>query len=298
MRRTEADLWHGPHYTLPVRLDRPRVVTVHDMTFFDHPEWHERTKVPFFRRMIRSSAKRARSIVCVSNETAQRLLAITGTEAPIVVAHHGVDHDRFRPDADEDHDLALLAAHGITPPYVASNPGTMEPRKGIPTLVAAFARVGVSRPDLRLAIAGANGWAEREVREAIAASGVASRIVRPGYVPAEVLPALLRRANVVAYPSRYEGFGLPALEALACGAPLVTTKGSALEEVVGDAALVVPPSNVDALAGALETLLVDDDTARRLRAAGPRQAATFTWAASVERHIQAYHLALDASVHA
>jgi glycosyltransferase involved in cell wall biosynthesis len=295
-RRVAAQVWHGPHYTMPMRLDVPAVVTFHDLTWFDHPEWHERTKVPFFRSMIKRSARHADVAVCVSEETARRLRAVTSTPAEIVVAHHGVDHERFRADADPAADLALLAPHGITPPFVASHPGTIEPRKDVPTLVAAFARVAAARPDLRLVISGADGWGAVEARDAIAASGVAARVVRPGYLPSAVLPALLRRADAVVYPSRYEGFGLPALEALACGAPLVTTAGSALQEVVGNAALVVPPGDVRGAAAALETLLTSADVRQRLRDAGPRQAAGFTWAASVERHVEAYEHA--SKVHA
>jgi glycosyltransferase involved in cell wall biosynthesis len=287
-RRTGAHVWHGPHYTMPLRIDLPTVVTFHDLTWFDHPEWHERTKVPFFRTMIRASAARADVALCVSEETARRLRAVTGTTAAVTVAHHGVDHDRFRPDADPAADLGALAAHGITPPFVAAHPGTVEPRKDVPTLVAAFARVAAARPDLRLVISGADGWGSAAAIAAITRSGVASRVVRPGYLPAGVLPAMLRRAEVVAYPSRYEGFGLPALEALACGAPLVTTRGSALEEVVGDAARLVPPADVDALAGALDALLADAAARDRLRAAGPVQAARFTWSACVDRHLEAY----------
>jgi glycosyltransferase involved in cell wall biosynthesis len=134
------------------------------------------------------------------------------------------------------------------------------------------------------------------VRDAIAAHHVGARVLRPGYLPAGVLPALLRQASVVAYPSQYEGFGLPALEALACGAPLVTTRGSALEEVVGDAALCVPPRDPGALAGALERVLDDAGSERRLRAAGPVQAAQFTWEASIDAHVQAYEHAARAGV--
>src|SRR5579862_6567107 len=107
------DAWHGPHYTMPLRADVPCVVTVHDMTFFDHPEWHERSKVVFFRRMIRAAAQRATVLVCVSDYTAGRLRSLVQPRGELIVAHHGVDHDRFVTAADNRADLAALAAHGI-----------------------------------------------------------------------------------------------------------------------------------------------------------------------------------------
>ena len=225
----------------------PTVVTVHDLTFFDHPEWHERTKVPFFRRMIKASARRATEIICVSDFTAGRLAAIAPPRARVTVARHGVDHDRFRPDGDAAADRARLARHGITAPYVAFV-GTLEPRKDVPTLVAAFASLTPDHPDLRLALVGGDGWGVDQIRTAISNSGVATHIVRTGYVDDDVVPALYRQAQVVAYPSFEEGFGVPVLEALACGAPLVTTAGSALAEVAGDAARIVPVHDEHALA--------------------------------------------------
>jgi len=285
-RKLGIELWHGPHYTMPLRLRAPSVVTIHDLTFFDHPEWHERSKVTFFRRMITSSSRRADLCVCVSSFTARRLGEVVVPKGEVVVIHHGVDHDRFRPDADESEDRTVLRAHGIIAPYVAFA-GTIEPRKDLPTLVAAFARASSTRPDLRLVLAGGDGWGTEDLRDAIASSGAATRILRAGYLPDAVLPAFFRRAEMVAYPSLQEGFGLPALEALACGAPLVTTSGSAMDELVGEAALTVAPGDVDALAAAIDRAL-EPAVAARLRASGPPQAAPFTWRASVDAHVAAY----------
>lgn len=289
-----VDLWHGPHYTMPLRLGVPAVVTVHDLTFFDHPEWHERTKVLFFRRMIRASVRRAVGLIAVSDHTARRLATVLAPECPVTVANHGVDHDRFTPAADRGADLARLARTGIAEPYLAFV-GTIEPRKDVPALVEAFARIADAHPDLRLVLAGADGWGTEAVRDAVAASGHTTRILRPGYLPADALAPFLRRAELVAYPSLEEGFGLPALEALACGAPVVTTTGSAMADVCGDAARLVPPARPDLLADAMAELLDDASAAARLRAAGPDRAAAFTWEAAVEAHLRAYRLAVGAA---
>jgi glycosyltransferase involved in cell wall biosynthesis len=290
--RIQPDVWHGPHYTMPLRSTVPTVVAMHDLTFFDHPEWHERSKVVYFRRMIRAAAHRADVIITGSNDAADGLRARFRPTGEILVVHHGVDHARFAPAGDEAVDLAALAEHGIARPYVAFA-STIEPRKDVPTLVRAFARVAPSHPELQLVLAGGDGWGVAAARDAIAASGVATRILRPGYVDDATLAALFRRAAVVAYPSLAEGFGMPALEALASAAPLVTTSGSALEEVVGDAALLVPPADADALARALSNILDNPAVAARLRTAGPARAATFTWERSIDAHVGAYRRAID-----
>ena len=284
------DVWHGPHYTMPLRLSIPAVVTVHDLTFFEHPEWHERGKVVYFRRMIRAAVRKAAAVLAVSDDTAERLRRIAPPAGPIVVAPHGVDHTRFNAEPNPADD-ALLASHGIRPPYIAFA-GTIEPRKGLPDLVAAFSAIAGDNRALRLVIAGGDGWGSDRVRDAIAASGVATRVLRPGYLPDASIAPFFRRAAVVAYPSLAEGFGLNALEALACGAPLVTTTGSALDEVVGSAALAVPPGDVDALAAALRDAL-RPEVAARLSAAGPARAAGFTWERSVDQHVKAYRIAAN-----
>jgi glycosyltransferase involved in cell wall biosynthesis len=290
--RLGVDVWHGPHYTIPLRLRVPAVTTVHDLTFLEHPEWHERSKVVFFRKMIPASAARAAAIVAVSEATAFAIGQVLEPAAPVLTIAHGVDHDRFRTaPLGNPADLAALDPLGVRPPYLVFV-GTIEPRKAVPTLVEAFARLAGDHPDLRLVLAGADGWGTEEARAAITASGVATRILRVRWVPDEALLALLRQAAAVAYPSHEEGFGLPALEALACGAPLVTSADSPMAEVAGPAALLVPPGNAGALAWALNRVLTDAELADRLRQEGPRSAAPYTWEASARLHLDAYRLAI------
>jgi glycosyltransferase involved in cell wall biosynthesis len=286
---------HGPHYTMPSRSPVPSVVTIHDCTFFDHPEWHVRSKAAFFRRAIRRAARQAAVLICVSQVTEDRLRACCDVRAPVVVAPHGVDHRRFTPlEPAEGADRALLASLGvpIDRPLVAFV-GTLEPRKGVAPLVAAFDKVARRHPDAVLVLGGQTGWGMAETERALAAARHPERIVRTGYLPDDAVPALLRQSAVVAYPALEEGFGLPALEALACGAPLVTTEGTAMAEMAGGAALLVPPNDVTGLADALGTALQEGRATAR-RALGIAVAGERTWEASVALHRHAYALALAA----
>jgi glycosyltransferase involved in cell wall biosynthesis len=279
---SSADVWHGPHYTMPLLSRRPTVVTVHDLTFFDHPEWHEASKVRFFRTMIRQSARRANVLVCVSQRTADRLHELVSPDVPVIVAPHGVDDTRFGP-APDDVSISL-------PERFVAFVGTIEPRKNVPGLVRAVSRLD---PSIRLVLAGRSGWGSVAVDEAIAETGMGDRVIRLGYVSDAVVATIYRRAAAVAYPAFAEGFGLPALEALACGAALVTTDRTPMADVVDDAALLVPPGDDDALTDALRALVDGGPQVDRMRARGPQVAAPYTWAASAERHVEAYRLAFD-----
>ncbi|MBO0714148.1 MAG: glycosyltransferase family 4 protein, partial [Acidimicrobiales bacterium] len=170
-------------------------------------------------------------------------------------------------------------AAGLAPgmgPYVLAL-GTIEPRKDHPGLVRAFDLLAGAHPELGLVLAGPDGWGTAALEQAVAASGVAHRIVRVGYVSEARRAALLARAAVFAYPSRYEGFGFPPLEAMASGIPVVTTDAGALPEVVGDGALMVPSGDPERLAGALETALYDDCARAELVDKGRRRVACFRW---------------------
>jgi len=295
LRSLGVDVHHAPHYTMPEHTRVPSVVTVHDLSFFEAPEWHQRSKVLLFRRAITVATRRAGALVVPSRATAEELARWCTVAAPVVVAHHGVDLDRFGPaEPSPGADAATLAA--VDPRLADGSPyllfvGTLEPRKDVPTLVRAFAAVAGRRPEARLVLAGGAGWGAEAVGRAVEASGLGDRVVRTGYVPDGAVPALLRRAVAAVYPALYEGFGLPALEALACGTPLVTTTGSAMEEVAGTAAVLVAPGDVGSLAGALEAALEGRGTDPARRRQGLAVAAGHTWAASAARHLEAYRLA-------
>jgi glycosyltransferase involved in cell wall biosynthesis len=300
LRRLGASVHHGPHYTMPERSSVPMVVTVHDLSFFEDPQWHDRSKVILFKRAIRVAARRAAAVICPSRVTADQLARWCPVHAEVFVAHHGVDAQRFGPNEPEPGaDASALAQ--IDARLVDGRPylvfvGTLEPRKDVPSLVAAFDRVADRHPDALLVLAGGDGWGAGRVDQAIAAASCGSRVVRTGYVADAVIPALLRSAVAAVYPALYEGFGLPALEALSCGTPLITTSGTAMEEVAGDAATLVTPGDRAALAEALDAVLGPDDTASaaerdRRRRVGLDIATSHTWEQSANRHVEAYHYA-------
>ena len=205
-----------------------------------------------------------------------------------MVIHHGVDTERFRPDGDEPDDRARLAALGIAAPYLAFI-GTIEPRKNLPALIVAFSRVAADHPDLRLVLAGRPGWGSGAVDAAVAGSGVAERIVRPGYLPDEALPAFLRCAAAVMYPSHEEGFGIPPLEAMASGTPVLTSADVATADLAGDAVATAeldPASLADGIRRVLDPVEAD-----RLRRAGSKLVTGFSWSTAADRHVDAYRAA-------
>jgi glycosyltransferase involved in cell wall biosynthesis len=288
-----SDVWHGPHYTMPHAGGVPTVVTIHDLTFFTNPEWHERSKVEFFRRAIKYSAAHARVLLSVSAFSARLLEEILPAHAPIVVAPLGVELDRFTTTSSDD--AHILGAQGLdsTVPYIFFV-GTLEPRKGLDVLLDAFRDVARDDSTVELWLAGQTGWGEGPIESAIAAHPHRGRIRRLGYVDDAALGALYRGAKVVAYPSRGEGFGLPVLEAMACGARVVTTRDTVMAEVAGDAASLVPVGDAGALATALAGAIRVDDSERAEWSSRARSRAEhFTWDTCVDQHLVAYAMAKE-----
>jgi glycosyltransferase involved in cell wall biosynthesis len=291
-KRVGAQVFHGPHYTLPLIVPVPGVVTFHDPTFFTNPELHERTKVAYFTRMARAGAKRAARMIAVSEYARRGAASYAGADPDRVdVVYLGVDSEQYSPGEGLHQDGSARALLGDDGPYLFWV-GTIEPRKDLPTLVEAFSAFRRAGADHRLVIAGQPGWGTRDFELALDRFGVRDRVVRLGYVAEERKILLYRCADALVYPSIAEGFGLQVLEAMACGCPVITTTGSAPEEVAGDAAELVPPRDPNALAAALRLLAGDPARANQLREKGLKRAAQFTWSRTAAGTVDSYNRAL------
>ncbi|MBO3101396.1 glycosyltransferase family 4 protein [Cellulomonas fengjieae] len=291
VRRLGADLLLSPHYTMPVRAGVPVVVTLHDATFFSHPELHSRVKRVFFRRAIRYAVRHAAALVVPSQATADEVRRFTGAaSAKFHVAYHGVDTTVFHP-VDDVERARVCATLGVGDlPYVAFL-GTLEPRKNVPALVRGWAAAVTGlEPPPALVLAGGPGWDTR-VGPAVESVPAGLTVRRTGYLPLEDLPGFLSGAVVVAYPSLGEGFGLPVLEAMACGAAVLTTRELSLPEVGGDA-VAYCGTDADSIGAELHALLLDDARRAELATAARARAAGFTWAAAAREHVEAFRAAL------
>ena len=290
-QQVQADVIHSPHYTLPLRAGRPVVVTLHDATFFTEPDLHTSVKGSFFRSAIRTAIRRAARCIVPSKATRDEMIRVVEADpTKLDVAYHGVDAATFHPPSDAEKARVCGRLGLVDATYVAFL-GMLEPRKNVPALIRAWIRAcdGLDVPPA-LVLAGGAGWDE-DVDAAVAEVPAHLRCLRPGYLPIRDLPGFLGGAQVVAYPSHGEGFGLPVLEAMACRAPVLTTPRLSLPEVGGDAVAYTEP-DVDAITNALGGLLDDEARRARLAEAGLARSREFTWAASAEAHLASYARAL------
>ncbi len=287
-----ADVIHMPNYTMPMHPGLPTVVTIHDLSFITDPERYTAISGMSLKSATRTTARQATRLIVPSNATRDELVRVLGIDpGKIDVAYHGVDHRLFhRPDAVQvTRVTARLGLHGS--PYVAFL-GSLTPRKNAPALVSGWAAAVADMPvPPALVLGGGGGWSQ-ELDEALARVPSHLRLIRPGYLPFADLTGFLGGALVVAAPSRGEGFGLPVLEAMACGAPVLTTYRASLPEVGGDAVAYTEP-DAESIAVALRALLDDPERRAALGAAGYARAQEFTWAASATAHLASYKRAAD-----
>ncbi|MEV0127320.1 glycosyltransferase family 1 protein [Dactylosporangium sp. NPDC050688] len=282
-----AQVLHSPFYTCPLRAGCPVTVTVHDATFFTEPEHYDKSRRTFFRSAIKTSLRRASRVIVPSKATRDELIRLLDADPTrIDVAYHGVDPDAFHAPS-EDEKARVRARLGLgTTEYIAFL-GAKEPRKNVPSLIRGWISAVRDRPDPpALVIAGGQGH-DDEIDGALSEVPSHLRLLRPGYLRYADLPGFLGGAVVAAYPSFGEGFGLPILEAMACGAPVLTTPRLSLPEVGGDAVAYTGPGT-DEIARDLAALLDDDERRNALAKAGAARAKEFTWESSAEVHLAAW----------
>jgi glycosyltransferase involved in cell wall biosynthesis len=284
------DVLHHP-VTVPIpRLpDVPTVTTVYDLQHHELPEFFSRAERAY-RRWAYDGAARAADIVLTTSEySRERLVEIAGVEPERAIAiHMGIDHDRFTPAATEA-DGRLREELRLPERYVAY-PANLWPHKNHARLVEALA---AAPADLHLVLTGQDYGKLGELEQAARRAGVAERVHHLGYLQPEQVPALYRSAVAMVFPSLYEGFGAPPVEAMACGCPVACSTRGSLAEVAADAALTFDPESVEAIAAALVRIATDGALRDRLTAAGPAHAARFTWDAAARGHVDAYARAVE-----
>ena len=290
LHRLNVDVLHAPAYVAPQATTCPTVVTVHDLSFERLPHLFNRHNRWYLSSMTRASVRRARRIIAVSESTRRELVELLGVpERLIHVIPNGVE-SVFHP-IDEEQISRFRTERGLPDRFILFL-GTLEPRKNVRTLLRAFARLRRERGiDHTLVLAGAKGWLYESIFDETRTLGLEESVLFPGFVPFDDQPLWYNASTVFAYPSLYEGFGMPPLEAMACGTPVVCSDTTSLPEVVGDAGLTVPPMDDIALAEALWHVLDRPAEAARMRIAGLTRAKDFDWASIARATVAVYDAA-------
>jgi glycosyltransferase involved in cell wall biosynthesis len=289
-RGLELDVLHCPVPVAPRRSSVPVIVTVHDAMQWDHPEWFPRM-TRLYGVLLAAALRRAKRVLTPSLASKQRLVAALDLDPErIDVTPYGVD-ERFSPG---DPAPAVLAELGVSQPYVLTV-STLQPRKNLDATLRAFERLADSGAEHHLVVAGARGWGDDALVARFEQSPLRSRLHLVGRVTDGSLVTLYRGAECFVFPSRGEGFGLPPLEAMACGTPVVASRASSLPEVVGDAGVLVDPDDVAELAGAVERVVGTPAERAELVRRGLARARKFTWAACAELTVGAYRRAIGES---
>jgi glycosyltransferase involved in cell wall biosynthesis len=281
LRRLDAD-WYLANFFLPPFMPCKGAIVVHDLSFRAHPEYFPWMVAWYMRWLTGWAVRRAHCVVAVSEFSREELFRFYSVDPEKVVSIYNGVGNEFQPATDKastDTDQVTLSHYGVTSPYILAL-GNIHPRKNLTRLLDAYLCLKQRREDVPVMVwVGLQRWGSDELLERARAAGV----VMTGFVAQKDLPALCRQAVVLVYPSLYEGFGLPPLEAMACGTPVVTSNTTSLPEVVGDAALLVDPTDVGAIAAALSRLLDDPVLRQRLRQAGIERARGFTWKRTAQR---------------
>lgn len=292
------DLFHSTNYRMPDVLagERPanlrHVVTVYDLSIWMHPEFFTREALSYFQD-VPETLKRADHLITISRAVREDLIRVFRIpEERTSMVYPGLDKSRFRPG--EAGEGIILHQYRLRKPYVLFV-GTLEPRKNVVRLVEAFHLIAPRNPDLTLVLAGQKGGLSGPIFQRIRDLGLENRVIHLGYAKAADLPALYVGASLFVYPSLYEGFGMPILEAMACDCPVIASSTSSLPEVAGDAALLVDPEKTDELAAAMEEVVTKPELSQRLREKGFLRASRFSWEEAARQTLDVYHRVIQGS---
>jgi glycosyltransferase involved in cell wall biosynthesis len=288
-----SDIFHSPDFTLPPLKTARGVVTVHDLSFLKLPQCADPGLRNYLSENVPRAASRARRVLADSESTKQDVVDLLGvSENRVSVVHAGVE-SRFQPVRDTSR-LEQVRERYRLPEFFILFVGTIEPRKNLSRLISAYGdlRRQTGLPH-KLVISGAKGWMYHDIFEQVTREGLMEDVLFPGFVVDGDLPALYTLADLFLFPSLYEGFGLPPLEAMACGTPVVASDNSSLPEVLGSGALLVSAEDTTAITEAMARVLGDANLRTRLADQGRAQAARFTWERAAHQLIRAYHEALN-----
>jgi len=291
-----ADVVHAMDYAVMPALNRNIVLTIHDLAFMRFPDSNFKWFIDKYSRMVRQNAARAKRILASSRSTAGDIQEFFGTDPQKIDAVHLAADPIFRKLAPHEIESSLAGRMGISRPYILSV-GTIEPRKDFVTLIKAYSLARDSDPDLghQLVIAGRTGWKSEASYEARERSAYTDDIIFTGRLTDDDLVQLYCQARLFVYTSVFEGFGLPPLEAMSCGLPVIASDSSSITEVAGDAGIMVKPGNAQGFAGRIIDTLHDNDLLRRLSERSLIRAKAFSWQKTAEKTLAAYRKAASAS---
>lgn len=290
LRQKGVDLAHGLAFVVPLLSPCPTVVTIFDLSFLRFPDSFRRANRTYLRTFTPLSTRRAQRVITISQHTKRDVIRLLGVPAEQVdVIHCGVD-PAFRPRPIEEVQ-AFRQRRGLPERFILFV-GTLEPRKNVRRLVEAYAQI--RDLGVRLAIVGGKGWLYEDIFASVERLGLRDEVLFAGYVLAEELPLWYNAADLFVFPSLYEGFGLPPLEAMACGTPVISSNAASLPEVIGEAGLMVAPQDVEGLAADMRRVLTDENLRAQLREQGLRQARKFSWEKAARQTVEVYRRILEA----
>ncbi len=285
-------VFHETNYIAP-RVPLPLVTTVYDLSYLRYPEYLPSHRREWLLRYLETSLRHSRAVISISRFTAEELMNCFPwlDESNVFTTPLGVDHSEFHPRRSPQEQHCVISKYGLPPSFMLYL-GTLEPRKNLQGLLQAYALLPERcRREYPLILAGCDGWQQTYFQHAIGTLQQQGCLKLLGYVPQSDVPALMRAAAVFCFPSLYEGFGLPALEAAACGTPVLCAKGSSLPEVLGASAEYVDPHCAEDIADGLLRILENDEYRTTLAARGPERAADFTWSRCASATLEAYQRA-------